>query len=53
MKKKFLCFIGRHQWTTHQGLLWMDIGFKTDTSTVICFRVCERCAKSKLVHLLR
>lgn len=52
MKKQFnrlKCFF-RHDWEHHQELLVTSGG---DTSTVLAWKQCRRCAKSKLIHILR
>lgn len=39
-----------HDWQRHQELLVTSGG---DTSTVLAWKQCRRCAKSKLVHILK
>ncbi len=46
---KFLCFIGIHDWSLYQE------NFNSSSSNkvvVICWKQCEYCAKSKVVHIL-
>ena len=48
LKRRLRCFI-RHDWETYQEILRAEGGGEI----VIAFKVCRRCAKSKLIHLLK
>ncbi len=47
MKQRLKCLF-RHDWTTYQSSLQVDAG----PQPIISWKVCERCAKSKLIHIL-
>jgi hypothetical protein len=52
-KKK--CWVN-HEWNHYQGTLKLgDVnmnGRNTEINVVMAFKVCSRCAKSRLIHLL-
>lgn len=41
----------RHDWEVYQYCFEADHGGKQST-LVIAFKICKRCAKSKLIHIL-
>jgi hypothetical protein len=44
------CVVGNHKWITSQVLV--ETPDCSPTYFVIAWRQCERCAKSRLVHIL-
>lgn len=51
-KRIIQCLI-RHDWNNYQEIFVTDsnMGYKRDV--VIAWKVCKRCAKSKLIHILK
>lgn len=50
LKRRLQCAI-KHDWTVHQGMVKFEE--RGDTfDMVLAFKVCDRCGKSKLIHLL-
>jgi len=47
LKRWFLCSF-RHKWESHQDVFIGEAG----ANAVIAWKVCKRCAKSKLIHIL-
>jgi hypothetical protein len=55
MKKllnRLKCFF-RHDWEHHQELLVTGDFSDPRNSTVLAWKQCRRCAKSKLIHILK
>lgn len=51
--KKRKCWF-RHDWNGHQGTIEVSYGVGTPRQeVVIAFKVCNRCAASRLIHLLQ
>lgn len=51
---RVLCLLGVHRWRWHQELFlthaWAEA---PKAEVVIAFKVCERCAASRLIHILK
>ena len=53
LRRRILCLLGIHAWEKHQTLLCTSEGCEMHTDTVIAWRQCQHCAKSRLVHILK
>lgn len=56
MKKRIrplLCFFGIHSWQVSQHLFATREAGEIKTETVIAWRNCKHCWKTKLIHILK
>jgi len=47
MKQRVRCFF-KHNWESHQVVITSHSGM----DIVVAFKICKRCAASKLIHIL-
>ena len=48
-----ICKLGFHKYVTHQEIFVTHTGYEDKHDVVIAFKVCAKCAKSKLIHILK
>lgn len=51
IRKMLKCILG-HDWREYQHNVRADEGYPNQPVFVLAFKVCKRCAKSKLIHIL-
>lgn len=51
VRRTFRCILG-HDWRVYQHNVRADEGYPNQPVFVLAFKVCKRCAKSKLIHIL-
>lgn len=52
-KRRLLCLLGFHRWKPFQEVFVTHTNFEDEYRVVIAFKICNYCAKSKLIHILK
>lgn len=52
MIQRIKCFF-RHKWIVEQWLMRVQNGTDDERDLVIAYKRCERCCKTKLIHILK